>query len=64
MSEPTKPGYYWAKRKRYEEEWQIVRVSLWSSFTGLIGVDCFDDEGDRLEHFTFGPEVTKPEGIE
>jgi hypothetical protein len=62
MSEqPTKPGYYWAK-PRWKDKWAIVQVLPRSLKGGMVvyhfGTEC------RLSDFTFGPEVTKPEGLE
>jgi hypothetical protein len=62
MSEPTKPGYYWAKRLHCGG-WEVVR--LWVSVRRgfevlLVGTDI----SESADQFTFGPEVTKPEGLE
>jgi hypothetical protein len=59
--EPTKPGHYWAKAnfvKEHAQEWVIVEVS--GNSVWVIGSNMPFDLAD----FTFGPEVTKPEGLE
>lgn len=61
MSEPTKPGYYWAKYGPCSE-WQIVEVFRGSRFD--LRVSLNGAVTDRLQDFTFGPEVTKPEDLE
>lgn len=61
MSEqPTKPGYYWAKPNFVKEapKWDVVEVRENEVFV-FRGKLSFD-----LGDFTFGPEVTKPEGLE
>ena len=57
MSEqPKKHGYYWAKG---EWVWEIVQIDS-GEHVWAIGLDVELDAND----FTFGPEVTKPEGLE
>jgi hypothetical protein len=62
MSEPTRPGYYWAKHTR-SPEWEIVYVN---GTDGTFRVETFGPEDWTwpLSDFTFGPEVTKPEGLD
>ena len=64
MSEPTKTGYYWAKDAvgGGGEDWEIVRV--WTSEGRLICDAWGGSTVWELSDFTFGPEVTKPEGLE
>lgn len=61
MSEPKKPGYYWAKANFVEERnqrWEVVEVrdfEVWA-FKSEVPFDLSD--------FIFGPGVTKPEELE
>ena len=55
---PTKPGFYWAKWI-IDNRWQPVEFStaacVWVMET---------DVPYSAESFTWGPEITKPEGLE
>ena len=60
MNEKPRQGYYWAKANFVKEapKWEIVEVSeieVWA-FRCEVPFD--------LDDFTFGPEVTKPGGLE
>ena len=57
MSEPTKPGYYWAKWKG-EDELLVICITthgVWAmAYQKLYNQEDFD----------IGPEITKPEVLE
>jgi|GEM_PF-6718290 len=58
---PTKPGFYWAKLDG--GSWEIVEVR--KDHHGTLVTDMTGTDDDfSISRFTFGPEVTKPEGLE
>ena len=62
MSEPTKPGYYWAMRDDFDR-WQVVEV--WTDQDGDLAVTIFGNKHYNIsDDFIFGPEVKKPEELE
>jgi hypothetical protein len=61
MSEPTKPGYYWAKFQHYLD-WKIAKV-VSVNIHGIV-LMVGSETIYPLSDFTFGPEVIKPEGLE
>ncbi len=60
MSEPTKPGWWWAKAKH--GGWEVVEVRQTGAWFEVWTVK--DLTAALLSDFTFGPEVTKPEELD
>lgn len=56
---PTKPGFYWARRKG-TQSWEPVALNTFGESVWLFG----DDHPREMTSFEFGPEITKPEGLE
>lgn len=64
MSEPTKPGWRWAKDK-IGGDWQVVEIfTTGDRDDQTLYVYASHGDGQFFRDFTFGPEVTKPEGLD
>lgn len=64
MSEPKKPGWWWAKDKA-TGKWQVVEIFMTGDREDQsLYVYAMYGDGQFFRDFTFGPEITKPEGLE
>lgn len=65
MSAPTEPGWYWARAKRDDAPWEVVRVTNWG---GDIGQLCLERNGSFTRvflhgwaaEFDWGPRIPEP----